>query len=62
LLTAFAGAGANLIEVEHVRELLGLHVRETGVHATFEVRSPQHAAEVVTAVRGAGYDDLEVLT
>ena len=41
--TAFAGAGANLIEVEHVREMLDLHVRETGVHATFEVRSPQHA-------------------
>ena len=62
LLTAFAGAGANLIEVEHVRELLGLHVRETGVHATFEVRSPQHAEQVVDAVRGGGYEDLRVLT
>ena len=43
LLAIFAGVGANLLEVEHVRERLGLHVRETGVHATFEVRSPQHA-------------------
>jgi threonine dehydratase len=62
LLTAFAGAGANLIEVEHVREMLNLHVRETGVHATFEVRSPQHAEQVVEAVRGAGYDELRVVT
>ena len=38
--TAFAAAGANLIEVEHQREGVDLHVRETGVHATFEVRSP----------------------
>ena len=62
LLTAFAAAGANLIEVEHVREMLDLRVRETGVQATFEVRSPQHAAQVVEAVRGAGYDHLRVLT
>jgi threonine dehydratase len=60
LLTAFAGAGANLIEVEHVREMLNLHVRETGVHATFEVRSPQHAQQVVEAVRAVGYEDLRV--
>ena len=58
LLTAFAGAGANLIEVEHVREMLGLHVRETGVHATFEVRSPEHATQVVETVRASGYEDL----
>jgi threonine dehydratase len=61
LLTAFAGAGANLIEVEHVREMLGLHVRETGVHATFEVRSAQHAEQVVEAVRAGGYQDLVVM-
>ena len=58
LLAVFAEAGANLIEVEHLREGVDLHVRETGVHATFEVRSPQHAAEVVDSVRAAGYADL----
>ena len=62
LLTAFAGAGANLIEVDHVREMLNLRVRETGVQATFEVRSPQHAEQVVDAVRSRGYEDLRVLT
>jgi threonine dehydratase len=59
-LTAFADAGANLIEVEHAREGLDLHVRETGVHATFEVRSRDHAAVVLDAVRRAGYEALVV--
>jgi threonine dehydratase len=58
LLGEFAAAGANLIEVEHEREGVDLHVRETSVHATFEVRSREHAAQVVAAVRAAGYDDL----
>jgi threonine dehydratase len=58
LLGEFAAAGANLIEVEHQREGVDLHVRETSVHATFEVRSRDHAASVVAAVRAAGYPDL----
>jgi threonine dehydratase len=58
LLGVFAAAGANLVEVQHQREGLDLHVRQTGVHATFEVRSREHAAAVIDAVRGAGYQDL----
>ncbi|MET0146204.1 MAG: threonine ammonia-lyase [Ilumatobacteraceae bacterium] len=58
LLGAFADAGANLVEVEHHREGVDLHVRETGVHATFEVRSREHAAAVMAAVRAAGYPGL----
>ena len=59
-LGAFAGAGANLLEVDHLREGVDLHVRETGVHATFEVRGPEHAQVVLAAVRSAGFDELEV--
>ena len=33
-------------------------MRETGVHATFEVRGADHARRVVEAVRAAGYSDL----
>ena len=58
LLGAFAAAGANLVEVQHQREGVDLHVRETGVHATFEVRSRDHAELVLAAVRAAGYPDL----
>lgn len=54
-LSIFADAGANLIEVEHHREGLDLHVRETGVRATFEVRGPAHAEAVLAAARAAHY-------
>ena len=56
LLTIFAEAHANLIEVEHVREGLALHVRETGVSVVLEVRDPEHAKAVVAAAEAAGYD------
>jgi threonine dehydratase len=61
-LQEFAAAGANLIEVHHAREGVHLHVRETAVQATFEVRSLDHAKAVVEAVRAAGYEDLRVDT
>ena len=60
LLTLFAEAGANLVEVEHVREGVSLHVRETGVQAVLEVRGREHADEVLAAVRHAGYEADEV--
>jgi threonine dehydratase len=52
LLMIFADAGANLIEVEHVREGVELHVRETGVQAVLEVRDRPHALAVLAAARG----------
>ena len=60
LLTLFAETGANLVEVEHVRECVSLHVRETGVQAVLEVRGRDHADEVLAAVRNAGYEADEV--
>jgi threonine dehydratase len=60
LLNLFAQSGANLIEVEHVREGVNLHVRETGVQAVLEVRSRDHAQEVLAAVQAAGYEAEEV--
>jgi threonine dehydratase len=55
LLDSVAAAGANIVEVSHLREGIGLHVRETGVQLTIETRSREHAAAVVDAVREAGY-------
>ncbi len=60
LLTLFAQAGANLIEVEHVREGVDLHVRETGVQVVLEVRSREHAADVMAAATAGGYSVDEV--
>jgi len=56
LLTLFAEQGANLIEVEHVRDGVDLQVRETGVQAVLEVKGPAHAADVIGAAHAAGYD------
>ncbi len=56
LLTVFADGGADLIEVRHIREGLDLHVRETGIHATFAVRSSDRAAALIDAASDAGYD------
>ncbi len=56
LLAVFADGGADLIEVQHVREGLELHVRETGIHATFAVRSGEQATALIESARAAGYE------
>ena len=56
LLAIFAEVGANLLEVQHVREGLDLHVRETGVRASFEVRGRDQAKAAIAAAHAAGYD------
>lgn len=61
LLTLFAQAGANLIEVEHVREGVDLHVRETGVQAVLEIRGKEHEEAVLSAAREAGYEVQKVV-
>nr|MSZ97178.1 pyridoxal-phosphate dependent enzyme [Actinomycetota bacterium] len=60
LLTLFANTGANLVEVEHMREGVDLHVRETGVQVVLEVRGRDHAEAVLQSVRAAGYAAEEV--
>ena len=55
LLSLFAEHGANLVEVEHVREGVDLHVRETGVQIVLEVRGRGHAESVMRAATDAGY-------
>jgi len=55
LLSVISEERANVIEVEHVREGVDLHVRETGVQIAMEVRNREHADHIVAAVRAAGY-------
>ncbi|HWD76702.1 MAG TPA: threonine ammonia-lyase [Solirubrobacteraceae bacterium] len=58
LLLALVGErGANLLDVEHIREGFDLHVRETAVQLVLETRGPEHAAEVRRAIRDAGYGE-----
>jgi threonine dehydratase len=56
LLELVAHARANLVSVEHVREAVPLHVRETGIELTLETRGPDHTEQVVAALAAAGYE------
>jgi threonine dehydratase len=56
LLNVVAGVGANLLSLEHLREGVPLHVRETGVELTLETRGREHTDLVLATLRGAGYD------
>jgi threonine dehydratase len=55
LLSLLGRLGANLLDVEHIREGFDLHVRESAVQLVLETRGPEHAAEVQRTVREAGY-------
>ncbi len=55
LLSLVGARGVNLLDVQHIREGIELHVRETAVQLVLETRGSQHAAEVERAVREAGY-------
>jgi threonine dehydratase len=62
LLSLVAGRGANLGDVQHIREGVDLHVRETAVQLVMETRGRAHAREVIEAVRNAGYPEPRVLS
>jgi threonine dehydratase len=55
LLDCVADAGANMVEVSHLREGVDLHVRETAVQLVMETRGKDHAAEVLDAIARGGY-------
>ncbi|MBV8734021.1 MAG: threonine ammonia-lyase [Solirubrobacterales bacterium] len=61
VLSLVAARGANLVDVQHIREGFDLHVRETAVQLVLETRGPEHAAEVSAAVREAGYSEPRLL-
>ncbi len=60
LLATVAQTGANLIDVEHVREGVDLGVRETGIELTVETRGRDHAEQLLERLRDAGYESSEV--
>lgn len=55
LLDVVGNTGANLLEVRHHRDGVGLRVRETAVELVLEVRGADHGQAVITAVLRAGY-------
>ena len=61
LLALVGELRANLVDVQHIREGVELHVRETAVQLVLETRGPEHAAEVTRAIRQAGYAETRML-
>ena len=61
LLSLVAGKGANLVDVQHIREGFDLHVRETAVQLVLETRGLDHADDVLAAVEEAGYSEPRLL-
>ena len=55
LLTCIAQAGGNVVQADHVREAVPLHVRETGVEIALETRGAAHGDTIVAALESAGY-------
>src|SRR3712207_4481990 len=55
LLRVVADLGANVVDVEHLRDGIDLHVRETAIQLVLETRGPEHGAEIVDAVRADGF-------
>jgi len=55
LLDCVGRTGANLLEVDHVREGVDLHVRESAVQLVLETRGPRHAEAVQRVIAEAGY-------
>jgi len=61
LLALVGDAGANLLDVQHIREGIDLHIRETAVQLVLETRGAGHARAVTAAVRAGGYTEPRVL-
>ena len=55
LLTCLGKGGGNLIDVDHVREGVGLAVSETGVELVLETRGPEHAKRLLKMIEDLGY-------
>jgi threonine dehydratase len=54
-LTCLAEGGANLIDVAHVREGVGLAPKETGIELVLETRGEEHARSLLELIERHGY-------
>ena len=60
-LDILAKNDANIVEVQHVREGVALHSRETGVQVVLEIKNPDHGRHVVDAAQAAGFSIGEIV-
>ncbi len=55
LLQIVADHGGNVVDVEHLREGMDLHLRETAIHLVLQTNGPEHDNEILTAVKAEGF-------
>jgi threonine dehydratase len=55
LLQVVADQGANVLDVEHLREGVDLHVRETAIQLVLQTDGSEHCRAIVDAVRAEGF-------
>ena len=55
LLEAVGATGASVVDVKHVREVVDLHVAETGVELILDTRDPEHTGQVIDDLSDRGY-------
>jgi threonine dehydratase len=55
LLRVVADHGANVMDVEHLREGMDLHVRETAIQLVLQTNGPEHDREILGAVEAEGF-------
>jgi threonine dehydratase len=56
LLETVGATGASVVDVQHVRDAVDLHVAETGVELILETRDREHTATIVDELRERGYE------
>ena len=56
LLETVGATGASVVDVQHVRDAVDLHVAETGVELILETRDRGHTATIVDELRERGYE------
>lgn len=55
LLQIVADHGGNVVDVEHLREGMDLHLRETAIHLVLQTNGPDHDTEIFSAVKAEGF-------
>jgi threonine dehydratase len=59
-LRTVGDAGANVVEVQHIREGIGIRPWETVIQLILDVRSPEHARELLDYICSAGFNAREL--
>jgi threonine dehydratase len=55
LLQVVAEHGGNVVDVEHLRDGIDLHVRETAIKLVLQTRGPEASQEILDAARADGF-------